>query len=98
MNFKEADVIIIGGGIAGCSIAYRLAEKGRHVILLEKGRVGEEASGRAGGMVRQQHRHHSLPHGSNHNRATHQLDVFPERSPPDLWGSPVDPGELQTCC
>jgi len=56
MNDYTADVIVIGGGIAGTSIALRLAEKGRKVILLEKGRVGEEASGRNGGGVRQQDR------------------------------------------
>jgi sarcosine oxidase subunit beta len=53
---KEADVIIMGGGITGCSMAYRLAEKGKRVILLDKGRVGEEASGRNGGGIRQQNR------------------------------------------
>jgi sarcosine oxidase, subunit beta len=52
MIYKEADVIVIGGGIAGSSIALRLAEKGQKVILLDKGRVGEEASGRAAGCVR----------------------------------------------
>jgi sarcosine oxidase subunit beta len=56
MNDFTADVIVIGGGIAGTSIALRLAEKGQKVILLEKGRVGEEASGRNGGGVRQQDR------------------------------------------
>jgi sarcosine oxidase subunit beta len=56
MKTKEADVVIMGGGITGCSLAYRLAEKGKHVILLDKGRVGEEASGRNGGGVRQQNR------------------------------------------
>ena len=57
MNLKEADIVIIGGGISGCSIAFRLAERGLNVILLEKGLVGEEASGRNGGGVRQQNRH-----------------------------------------
>jgi sarcosine oxidase subunit beta len=57
MDDFAADVVVIGGGIAGSSIALRLAEKGRRVILLEKGRVGEEASGRNGGGVRQQDRH-----------------------------------------
>ena len=56
MSQKTTDVVVIGGGIAGSSIAYRLAEKGCSVTLLEKGRVGEEASGRCGGGVRQQDR------------------------------------------
>ena len=56
---NEADVIVIGGGITGSSIALRLSEKGQRVILLEKGRVGGEASGRCGGGVRQQNRHPS---------------------------------------
>ena len=57
MEIKEADVVIIGGGINGCSMAYELAKRGRSVIVLERGRVGEEASGRNGGGVRQQNRH-----------------------------------------
>jgi sarcosine oxidase, subunit beta len=59
MGKSTADFIIIGGGIAGSSIAYRLAEKGHSVIVLEKGRVGEEASGRNAGGVRQTGRHHA---------------------------------------
>lgn len=36
---SEADVVICGGGIAGCSIAYHLAlEGGKKVVLLEQGR------------------------------------------------------------
>lgn len=57
MEVREADVVIIGGGINGCSMAYELAKRGRSVIVLERGRVGEEASGRNGGGVRQQNRH-----------------------------------------
>jgi sarcosine oxidase, subunit beta len=57
MPENKADVIVIGGGIVGCSIALRMSEKGQSVILLEKERVGEEASGRNGGGVRQQDRH-----------------------------------------
>ncbi|MFH1135603.1 MAG: FAD-binding oxidoreductase [Pseudomonadota bacterium] len=56
MDLDCAEIIVIGGGIVGSSIAYRLAEKGCSVLLLEKGRVGEEASGRCGGGVRQQDR------------------------------------------
>jgi len=57
MTDKSTDVVVIGGGIAGTSTAYRLAEKGLRVTLLEKEGVGEKASGRAGGGVRQQNRH-----------------------------------------
>ena len=56
VNVREAAVVIIGGGIMGCSTAYELAKRGQSVILLEKGFVGGEASGRNGGGVRQQKR------------------------------------------
>jgi len=50
----NADVIIIGGGIIGCSTAYYLAKKGKTVIVLEKGnKIGYGGSGRNGGGVRQ---------------------------------------------
>lgn len=49
-----ADVIIVGGGIIGCSTAYYLAKKGKSVIVLEKGKLfGYGGSGRNGGGVRQ---------------------------------------------
>ena len=44
------DAIVIGGGIIGCSVAWRLALSGRKVVLLERGRVGGEASSAAGGI------------------------------------------------
>jgi gamma-glutamylputrescine oxidase len=45
------DVCVIGGGIAGCSAALHLAERGYRVALLEAKRIGWGASGRSGGQV-----------------------------------------------
>lgn len=47
----EADVAIVGGGLAGLSAAIELAERGHAVVLLEAGQVGGGASGRNGGQA-----------------------------------------------
>ena len=54
---SRADVLIIGGGGAGCSAALHLARRGARVVLLERGQVGGQASGVNYGGVRQQGRH-----------------------------------------
>ena len=46
-----ADVVIIGGGIIGLSLAWRLAGEGASVVLLERGQVGGQATGAAAGML-----------------------------------------------
>jgi glycine oxidase len=45
------DVIVIGGGVIGCSIALRLAQTGLKVAVIERGRIGCEASRAAAGML-----------------------------------------------
>ena len=52
----EADVVVIGGGIVGASTAYYLAERGTSVVLVEKGEIADEQSGRNWGWTRQQGR------------------------------------------
>ncbi len=55
-------VVIIGGGIVGCHIAYRLVNEGREVFLLEKeGALGEHTSTRNSGVI---HGGMYYPHGS----------------------------------
>ncbi|QOL14105.1 NAD(P)/FAD-dependent oxidoreductase [Dickeya dianthicola] len=52
----QADVVVIGAGIAGVAATYELAKKGVSVLLLEKGLVGGEQSSRNWGWCRQQNR------------------------------------------
>jgi len=47
------DVIIIGGGIMGCSAAYELAQRGLSVALFEKRMIGEGPTGRSSAIIRQ---------------------------------------------
>ncbi len=47
----ECDVCVVGGGIAGCSAALHLAERGYRVVLLEENRIGWGASGRSGAQA-----------------------------------------------
>jgi gamma-glutamylputrescine oxidase len=48
---EVADVAVLGGGIAGCSAALHLAQRGYRVVLLEARAVGYGASGRSGGQT-----------------------------------------------
>ncbi|HEV8121864.1 MAG TPA: FAD-binding oxidoreductase [Candidatus Polarisedimenticolia bacterium] len=56
---KTAEVVIIGGGIQGASVAWHLSRRGlRNVVLLEKETLASGSSGRTGGVIRQ---HYSTP-------------------------------------
>jgi glycine/D-amino acid oxidase-like deaminating enzyme len=52
----RADVVVIGGGIAGVSTLLALAEKGVSAVLVEKGRLAGEQSSRNWGFCRTQGR------------------------------------------
>ena len=52
---RTADVVIIGGGVNGCSIAYNLAKRGcTNVIVLEQHYLASGSTGRCGAGVRAQ--------------------------------------------
>ena len=59
---READVVVVGGGIIGCASAYYAAKRGARVLLVDKGDLGFEQSTRNWGWVHQQVRHpHLVP-------------------------------------
>jgi glycine oxidase len=48
---KTTDVVIIGGGVIGCAIAYFLRKQHVDVVLLERGEIGSQASSVAAGLL-----------------------------------------------
>jgi sarcosine oxidase, subunit beta len=52
---RPTDVVIIGGGVIGCSVAYHLTRSGvESVVLLERGRLASGVTGICPGGIRQQ--------------------------------------------
>lgn len=52
---RTADVVIIGAGISGCSIAYNLAKKGvKNLVVIDRSYISSGSTGRCGAGVRMQ--------------------------------------------
>jgi sarcosine oxidase subunit beta len=49
---RSADIIIVGAGVQGASLAFHLAERGADVLVLERATAGSGATGRSSGFVR----------------------------------------------
>lgn len=48
---QTTDYLVVGGGILGCCVAYHLARDGRDVLLIDRGDINGEASGRNAGSL-----------------------------------------------
>lgn len=51
LHGRPFDAIVIGGGIAGCTLAYELASRGVNVVVLEQNVIAAESSGRNTGTL-----------------------------------------------
>jgi D-amino-acid dehydrogenase len=51
MNERQADVMIIGAGVVGLSVAYYAASAGAKVLVLEKGEIGSGSSWANAGLI-----------------------------------------------
>ena len=67
----NTDLIIIGGGISGCALAYFLASVGVEVILLERSGINSESSGANSGSL-----HGQIPHEAFLNKGEEWANAF----------------------
>ena len=57
MTSERAAIVVVGGGITGCSVAYHLARAGlRDVLLVEKAELTSGSTCHAAGLVTQPRR------------------------------------------
>jgi sarcosine oxidase subunit beta len=90
---QAADVIVVGGGIMGAATAFFLRRRGRSVILIERGLVGQQASGVNFGNVRRQGRY--LPQMPLANRSRGIWGKLPELIGEDAEFLPS--GHIRVC-
>lgn len=71
---QRSDVIIIGGGIMGCSVAYQLAMQGRSVTVLERSDICSGSAGATDGVVG----YHTKQPGPQMDLAVASIAMFPQ--------------------
>lgn len=83
---SECDVLIVGGGLAGCALAYYLAKAGVEAVVVERGELNREASGTNAGSFHFQIAIHQLT-GSNTDADRRRLlnDVRLNAAAAELW-------------
>lgn len=69
---QDADVIIIGGGIMGCSVAWQLCRRGKKVLVLERKDVASGSAGATDGVVG----YHTKKPGAEMDLAVQSIAMF----------------------
>ncbi len=87
----STDVAVIGGGLAGCALAFYLASAGVDVVVIERGELNREASGTNAGSFHFQIAIHQLS-GSDSDADTARLheDVRLHADAADVWSGLED--------
>ena len=71
---SQAEIVIIGGGIMGCSLAYHLCKEGRtDLLLLEKGELTSGSTWHAAGQIT-----HSVSHYALAQMAAYGTRLYPQ--------------------
>lgn len=91
---NSADVIVVGGGVVGCAVAFMLSREGRSVVLLERDTIGAHASRVSAGMLTPLAEAHgaaaALPLGRE------ALALFPDLVAELRARSGIDPGFVRS--
>ena len=88
-----ADVIVVGGGVIGCSVAYHLARAGMNCVVLERSAIGAGASSVAAGMFSLLQEH--LMAGPQFELGLASLKAFPDTLKAVHEASGIDPEYMQ---
>jgi len=54
MSTLQADVVVLGAGMVGVSVAVHLQKRGRQVVMIDRRHPGEETSYGNGGLVQRE--------------------------------------------
>lgn len=88
---KETEVLIIGGGLLGTSLAYYLAKEGTEVLLVDRGEINREASGTNAGSFHFQIGLHQLtPKMTDSEKVRLTSEVKLQVDAAGLWDSLED--------
>ena len=86
VNGRSPDIVIVGAGVIGASIAFHLAKRrAGHVVVLEREHIGKGGSGRSSALIRM---HYTFP--AEVQLAVKSLEIF------ENWKEIVgEPGEFR---